>query len=169
MSSFNSQYNSVPISVTPILPFPLLSSPFFSAPISLFIFPPWSYINQHTHMFYVYLLSSLFLPSSSFSPRSCLCYIFPRIAFFCFVFVRYVRLRSTATLFSFFLLPFLEKKTNIFLCFEFHVTWIDFSRDTSDHILSLWRDSTHNPLEWHALRYSKDHSHPAAVCLRAAV
>lgn len=50
MSSFNSQYNSVPISVTPILPFPLLSSPFFSAPISLFIFPPWSYINQHTHV-----------------------------------------------------------------------------------------------------------------------
>lgn len=124
MSSFNSQYNSVPISVTPILPFPLLSSPFFSAPISLFIFPPWSYINQHTHMFYVYLLSSLFLPSSSFSPRSCLCYIFPRIAFFCFVFVRYVRLRSTATLFSFFLLPFLEKKKQ-----HFPLLWVSCNLD----------------------------------------
>lgn len=168
MSSFNSQYNSVPISVTPILPFPLLSSPFFSAPISLFIFPPWSYINQHTHMFYVYLLSSLFLPSSSFSPRSCLCYIFPRIAFFLFCFCEICAIEVNSYTVFFLSSSFFRKK-KFFLCFEFHVTWIDFSRDTSDHILSLWRDSTHNPLEWHALRYSKDHSHPAAVCLRAAV
>lgn len=166
MSSFNSQYNSVPISVTPILPFPLLSSPFFSAPISLFIFPPWSYINQHTHMFYVYLLSipTLILLFSKVLP---LLHLTQNCFFlFCFCEICAIEVNSYTV---FFLSSSFFRKKNILLCFEFHVTWIDFSRDTSDHILSLWRDSTHNPLEWHALRYSKDHSHPAAVCLRAAV
>lgn len=155
MSSFNSQHNSGPISVTPILPSPLLSFPFFLAP-SPHLFLPlgliWTNTHQHTHAYTYFILTSLFLPSSSFSLRSCLCYIFARIAFFFFCCrVRAFEVNSNTV--------FLFSKFSL-LCCGYHVTWIDFSRDVSDHILSLWRDPIRNPPECHALLCSKDHSHP---------
>lgn len=148
MSSFNSQHNSAPISVTPILPLLLLSFPFFLAPSPHFISPSWPYVDKHVRFI-----------ASCISPRSCLCYIFARIAFFFFPFSGWTRSRSTSE--QFFKLRLLR--------FGYRVTWIDFSRDISDHILSLWRDPICNPPECHALLCSKDNSHPAAVCLWAAV
>lgn len=130
MSSFNSQHNSVPITVTPILPSLLLSSPVFLAPSPHLFLPlglTWTNTHQHTHTYFIPPSSTPFLVFSKVLPllhlcQNCFFFVF---LFFCRVHAFKVNSRTV-------------KKFSL-LCCGYHVTWIDFSRDVSDHILSLWR------------------------------
>lgn len=122
MSSFNSQHNSVPISVTPILPPLLLSSPHLFLPLGL----TWTNTHQYTRMFFHPSLlfasfSTFFLHFSTGLPLLSVLLFF----FFCRLHAFKGNSQRTRTVYTF-----------ILLC---SVTWIGFSRDVSDHILSLWR------------------------------
>lgn len=127
MSSFNSQRNSAPINVTPILPSPSL--PFISPSPALY-----GQVHSRIHTFFIppfLLLCLLFLHFSKVLPLlSQNCFFFPPL--FC-------RLRA------FKVNGCVLSKCSLACC-GCHVTWIDFSRDIGDHILSLWRFHPRAPL-----------------------